>query len=716
MRLSIIWIIFRKEITEALRDRVTMFVLIGLPLLLYPLGLLTTIGVTQHFAAVEDRQVSNVAVWGVGAAPLFDWLTPTNHQLKLERWENIPATLRSELEAGRLEPAVKTNLPTREVNLGIGLGQRQVPTAPPPEDSVLRAAREVVTGKQADAVLIVWPGFDADLQQHSMGRVSVYYDSVIPKSAQAWSRLSGQLEGLRKHLLKERLRERSLPKGFITALDVRGDNVAPIQRQISNVSAQIMPFIIIVLALLGGLMAAADMAAGEKERGTMQTLLCAPVRSFEIVAGKFLAVWSVSLVSALANIVGLGFMIWRITAQLQVQLIGFGMLVAVCGLLLTATWTIAALFLAVAALARDMKDAGNFLSGTAIAVLLPLSATVLPGVELDAWTCCVPLLNLCLLIRTLMISQAAGPLIFLTLLSSLAYAGLALALAARVFGREQILLGGAFSWRSFLQGDRQRPVVATPGFVLALFPVVAVGLFYVSLALMEQGAQIMLLGTQYGVLLLPVVALAVARKFPLAQTFSLRWPNWRSLVGAVLIGLTASVGLAGLVMRLAPPPDSLLRELAEFLKLGSAPLWQLWLVIALTPALCEEAFFRGLMLSGLRRWGPGAAIGITALLFGLLHGSIYRLLPTFLLGLVLGYAVWRSGSLYCSILIHALNNGLIATLIWSGGGKDLANQSFPWSLTLGALAIMGIGLALLTGPKPRAALRGSDAEGVGGGG
>ena len=56
---------------------------------------------------------------------------------------------------------------------------------------------------------------------------------------------------------------------------------------------------------------------------------------------------------------------------------------------------------------------------------------------------------------------------------------------------------------------------------------------------------------------------------------------------------------------------------------------------------------------------------------------------------------------YCSILIHVLNNGLIATLVWSSAGKDLDVQAIPWSLTLGALAVMGIGLALLTGPKPR---------------
>jgi len=333
-------------------------------------------------------------------------------------------------------------------------------------------------------------------------------------------------------------------------------------------------------------------------------------------------------------------------------------------------------------------------------VMLPVAASLLPGIELDSWTSCVPLLNLSLLIRALLTGGVATGLIFLTLVSSLAYAGLALMMAARAFGREQILLGGPISWRWLLRGDTRRPAAPTPGLVLLLFPVVLVILFYLSLSLMKYGTLVMLLVTEYGTLLLPAVGLAVARKFPLAQTFSLRRTHWRSLLGSVLIGLTAAVGVAGLVLRVAPPPDSMLRELQQLLQLGAkpAPLWELWLVLAITPALCEETFFRGLMLSGLQRWGPWAAIGISALLFGLLHGSIYQLLPTFILGVLLGYAVWRSGSLYCSIAIHALNNGLIATLVWANAGKEFGVQTVPWSLTLGALAVMTVGLALL---RPR---------------
>src|SRR5258707_972440 len=146
--------------------------------------------------------------------------------------------------------------------------------------------------------------------------------------------------------------------------------------------------------------------------------------------------------------------------------------------------------------------------------------------------------------------------------------------------------------------------------------------------------------------------------------------------------MSASVALAGFVLRWTPPPESMLREMRELLRLGSdtISLWKLIPLIAITPALCEETLFRGLLLSGLRRWGPWSSIGMTALGFGLLHGSIYRLMPTFILGVILGYTVWRSRSLYCSMIIHCLNNGLVAVVAWSSQGQDVDIKSVPCSL------------------------------------
>ena len=703
MRPGIIWTIFRKEITEALRDWVTLLVLVGLPIVIYPLTAAVMVMVMEHQVAMEDRRIVNVALWGVGAAPLVGWLTPTNNQLKLERWRGIPASLQAELEAGRLQPPTDTHPSSEPFDLRFGLGSLPALPNAVPEDAVLRAAREVVTGRQADAVLIVWPGFDDALQQQALGRVSVYYDSVMPDSALAWSRLSDQLGRFRRHLIKERQRARGLPEGFVTGLEVHEDNVAPIRRQAGDVIGKVLPILLILLSAVGSMMPAADMTSGEKDRATMQTLLCAPVHSLEIVAGKFLAAWAIGVIGTALNVASLSFTLWRVAATAHVHLAAFGTLAAVLGLLLPATWTIAAVFMAVGALARDAKDAGNFHASMLLVVIGLLATTLLPRVELSSWTSFAPLVNLALLIRALLVGNVAVHLIFLTLLSSLAYAGLALALAAWVFGREQILLGSPVSWRMLLRGDVRRPAAPTPGLVLTLFPFTLAGFLYAGLALSQQGLVTILMATQYGVLLLPVVLVAVARRFPLTQTFSLRWPHWRSLLGSVLIGLAASTAVGGLVSRFVRIPDEFQSEFLKLLQLGdnSTPLWMLWLVLAFTPALCEEAFFRGMMLSGLRRWGPWAAIGISALLFSLLHGLFSQLLPSFVLGLVLGYTVWRSGSLYCSILIHILNNGLIATLIWSSHGKDLATKSIPWSPTLAALGIMAIGVALLKAPKPR---------------
>src|SRR4030095_10357313 len=129
------------------------------------------------------------------------------------------------------------------------------------------------------------------------------------------------------------------------------------------------------------------------------------------------------------------------------------------------------------------------------------------------------------------------------------------------------------------------------------------------------------------------------------------------------------------------------------------PFWIIWLVIALAPAICEELLFRGFILSGFRTLGAAPAIGASALLFGVAHASIYRLLPTFFLGLLLGIVVWRTGSIFCSIIIHAINNGLLATLTASPelartiGLSDQA-ESLPWTPTLVGSALPRSALSL----------------------
>ncbi|MEI7732362.1 MAG: ABC transporter permease subunit/CPBP intramembrane protease [Verrucomicrobiota bacterium] len=703
MRPHILWTIFCKELRDALRDRLTLAVVILLPMLLYPL-MITGLGKIQSVqAASQEEKASRIAVWGTLSDAQIKQLKGTNNVI-FEHWIGARKAIRNGLESGQLQPppSDETNAPVK----GVAKSARSVKEAPV-ENEVLQAAREVVTLRKVEAVLILWPGFKEALADEGLGKVAVYYDSVLPTSQKASDRLNQALWDFRRALLVERERTHGLKEGFITGVDIRWFNVAPAKRRAASALGALLPFVLIMLSASGSLTAALDLTAGEKDRATMQTLLCAPVHSLEIVGGKFLAIWTVSLLAALANLVSLVATMSRVSSQ--IDLTGMSPLTCLLAfiMLLPATFMISALFLAVATLARDVKDAGNFLGATLSLLLMPMMATLLPGVELNAWTAFVPLVNLSLLIKAIFLAEAKPEVMFLALASSLTYATLAILLAARVFGQEQILLGGRGSLASLFRRNRDGAALPGPSVSLTLFAATLVLVFYGSLLLEKAGIVTTVLVTEYGFYLLPVALLAWWMRYPERTTFSLGKPSLRGLAGAGLIGLSAWAIIAGLAFRLLPPPDSLVEALKKVVLLEDAnsPLWAAWLVVAATPAICEELFFRGLVFAGLRRFGTWPALLISSLLFALAHASIYRLLPTFLLGLLLGFVLIRTGSIFCCMLLHLLNNGLAVTLARHPalaekmGFQDSA--PVPWTITLIGFALVLAGLWLLPKSEKR---------------
>jgi len=710
MRVDLVRTIVVKELTETLRDRRTLLMMVVLPVLLYPM-IIMGFGKLQESTreATEGRQ-SRVAVWGSAPAGLRDALAGES-KLKVEAWANAPRDVKDGLERGTLtRPPLSTKTdaggagasgrsggPGRSRGFGGGAAESASP--------VLDAARTAIVDRRVDAVLVVWPDVASAVAEGRAGRVSIYFDSVREDSAEAQRRVFERVTEFRQSLVRERQRQRGLDEGFAVGLDLRSTNVAPESRRTGQLLGLILPFMLVTMSLLGGFYPAIDLTAGEKERGTMQTLLCAPLRSIEIITGKFLAVWIVSLIAALANVLSLGATMMRILPGGQVS-VAPSTFALTFVMLLPVTFFITAVFLALAAFAKDFKDGQNFLTPVYMLLALPAGVTMLPGIELNGWTAFVPVVNIALLIKALLISEATADLVFLVLTSSAAYALLALLLAARVFEREQVLLGGRESVRSLLGFERNSGVGPSPTFALTAFAVVLVLTFYGSLLLQRAGTVTMLLVTEYGFFLLPTLLLMVAFGFPVKATLSLRRPPVLGLLAAVLIGCSAWAFVGGVLIRLLPPPDSLVKALEKVLLLDGQPtsLWVVWLLIAVTPALCEEFFFRGVVLSGLRKLGMVPAILVCALLFGLAHSSIYRLIPTMFIGGLLTWLVWRSGSIWCGIVGHALNNGVAATLVFNKGLGDFfgaSTQAFlGWPLTLAGTVVLGVGVLMLMKVKP----------------
>jgi sodium transport system permease protein len=687
IRLRIIATIWKKELRETLRDRRTLFMMIVLPVLLYPLLFTGLSRLAESESEATRVRPSIVAVWGPMPQRLEHELA-SRSTLAIQPWLGAPEDVRRDLGAGRLKPPPTRIVDSRQVDRRNPDEQSRVEELPNP---VLAAARELIASRRADAVLVIWQGSDA---------IAVYFDSVRQDSQVALGRVRRALEAYARQVVKP-------------AFDLASRDVAPPSRQAGRVIGAILPLMLVTLCIAGGLYPAIDLTAGEKERGTMQTLMCAPVLPAEIIVGKFLTVWTITMTSALANVVSLAMTLTRMLPVdgAAVPVSSYALTTA---MLVPVTLLTSAVFLALAVFAKDFKDGQSLLTPVYMALALPAMVTVLPTIELNAWTTFVPIVNIALLIKSLLLSEARAELVFLTLVSSAVYAALGLSLAVHVFRREQILLGARESVRNLFAADdaassrRRAARVPSPGLALLLFSLALVAAFYGSLALESRGIIVTLLAMQLGFFLLPLIVLTAALRLDVRETFSLRRPRLVLLVASAVLGLTAWTFASGVLLRLAPPPETLVKALERIFMIGDKPmpLWMIWLVVGIMPGVCEEALFRGFILSGLRPLGPTAAIGISALLFGLAHASIYRLLPTFFLGILLGIVVWRTGSLLCSITMHAINNGFIGTLTQSPDvvralGLREGADALPWPQTIAGSSITLAALLLILAMSAR---------------
>ena len=233
----------------------------------------------------------------------------------------------------------------------------------------------------------------------------------------AHGRIVDALDDARDAIVAQRERARGLPEGFADPITLERRNTSSAVRRSGQLLGSLLPYILLTLSVLGGMYAAVDLTAGEKERGTMQTLLVAPIRPSEIVVAKFLAVWLLSMLSLVANLASLSLTVSRLLPA-NLPGVGAGNLLLAMAVLVPVTLTTSALFLALASFARDFRDGQTMLTPVYMAVALPAGVVALPTIELNAWTAFVPIVNVTLLIKALFLREASTDLVFLTLLSA----------------------------------------------------------------------------------------------------------------------------------------------------------------------------------------------------------------------------------------------------------------------------------------------------------
>ncbi len=701
MNLHNVKLVYAREMRDQLRDRRTLFLIAVLPLLLYPLLGMSFFQLSQFLR----NNASKVLVLGEEQLAEMDWL---------------PVLLRDDSFAPTWFDNPDEQKALQLVRPQELWGDGDVPTG----ERLLEAARQAIEQGQVQVVLYFPEGFDKSLEtarQALMNRetlppgqiaevpeAEVISNSTNEKSRIAQLRVDAVLRDWRVAVTQTNLRDSHVPLDATTPFQVRQQDVAHEQQRTAAIWSKILPFILFIWALTGAFYPAIDLCAGEKERGTLETLLVSPAERREIVWGKLLTIMTFSIVTALLNLSSMGLTAKFILAQFQeiaslpgAKGLALPPLVSVIWLVI-ALLPIAAFFsamcLACAAFARSTKE-GQYYLMPLLLVIMPLMMLPLsPGVELNLGNSLIPVTGVVLVLRAVIEGQYwevvryLVPVVGVTLGCCL----LAIRWAEDQFNRESVLFRESERldlgrWIAHMFRDRADTPTLAQG--LLCIAVVLIVQFFVNLSLSAKAgmgsdfvslAQ-MLFISQVVCIALPVGLMTLLFTRRPARTLLLdKLPRFSHVVAAILLALLVfPLGhqVGQWVQQLYPFSAEVRQQIMALEQtLGSAPNWWLpFVLIGLLPAVCEEIAFRGFVLSGLRHLGhKWWAISISAIAFGMAHFILQQKISAAAVGLVIGFIAVQTSSLIPCMLFHAIFNSLTLVLAKIAPEFEKLVADYPW--------------------------------------
>jgi sodium transport system permease protein len=723
MRWTIIRLIWARELRDQLRDRRTVLMIVALPVLLYPLlgfavlrlaqgflGKASTVGIVRGPGKSPDFPSAGT---GVDTAAPLAWLSllPAGPDGPVSRVAGTLSLVEAHqtldypplVQDGQLAPAYQETADK--------LLKLQVELVEPSE------AEALLADKKVDVLLLAPPSFLSRLARGEAPPLTIKLRDNDTRSRQAAARLGLLLESWRRDLKKVRLARHGLPGSFDEVFELhQGGQVQSSGKSFFEIILKVFPFLLVMWSLAGALYPAVDLCAGEKERGTMETLLISPAGREEIVLGKFLTIWVFSAGTSLLNLASMGLSTWLMGPSLPHGSFSPQALLWCVVLVLPLSAFFSAISLAIGAYARSTKEGQYYLMPLFLITMPLIFLTLAPGVELNALYSMVPVTGVGLLMQRLMTAPSLDQVPWLYFVPVLApiilYSWLALRWAIDQFQREEVLFREAERldiglWLRRLFRDKEP--APTPGQALFCFGLLLL-LRWLSLNLGASSA----LPVRSSVIDLAFVAapplfMALLLTTRPRSSLNLRLPRAPYLLAAALLLPLAELARHALT-RLPGLLEVLQNHQAHITAAYGGPdrglAWLGYLLsLAVLPGVCEEIAFRGLVLNGLRRrFQPWTAVLLSSFFFAVYHTNVFAAAPLFVLGLVLGILAINSGSIWPGALLHVG----CRLLLLSGPllpAAELAGLSLPdmrlLLLLAGSVLCAALAAALLWHLRPR---------------
>lgn len=634
MRTKIVKQIFKKEMIDILRDKKTIFMMIILPLLLYPILMVGASSIMSMSINKMEQTTVNIAFNNNPSDNLINILNKTNEY-----------------------DEAKVNI------------------------IKVDDYKEALDNETLDAYVEI--NENNDIQSYK-----IYTNSSKNNSYTAEKRIKEALDEYKEEIVEMNLAQEGLDaQKTLEPITYETLDIAKNEEIAGNILGQILPFILIIGVLLGSIYPAIDVMAGEKERGTLETLFTLPISNLELVMGKYMAVSFCAVVTAFLNIISIlisiGFM--TLTAGIAnemgmpkfdfTQMIFPGIITMICiGLF---AMVVSAISMCVCSLAKSFKDAQNYITPVMLIIMIPSYVSMIPNIELDGFTSTIPVVNISLLIKSVLSFKFDLNLIAIVFVSNFAFMILSVLLLSKMFNSEEILFGNNRSF-SFLEkrSNIKKGTMPTISDGAILYAVGLVLLIYVGSLVQLKFKMAGLAITQVMIICLPFL-FAYYIKTDFKKTFSLQKVNLKQILGGILIWMGGFVLInliTQITLYLFPQNMEVAEALTDAIIIKDNLVLNL-AIVALMPAICEEIFFRGFIFTSFKgKSSSKIAIITSGILFGFMHMDFLRIIPTSILGIIFAYTVYKSESIFIAMILHFINNS-IAVLVSHYPNSELVKMS-----------------------------------------
>lgn len=671
-------LLLKKELLDVFRDKKAIIMMVLVPILLYPLIFFGSMAVMTMIQSNMEEGEYKVAIVASDDGALKSAVEKHNENAKVEAREK--AETESTDQGNSSDDSVSQKNSASTSANGIATDVLTLVDAPSGD------YQEALQNEELDAYVTS--------SKDSSGKTvyEVYYVSSITNSSYAAGIVRDVVDELSREESKEKIQAAGLDADLImNPVVYESEDLASSEQSAGSILGMILPFLLVLSLLMGTMYPAIDVTAGEKERGTLETLLTLPVSNREIIFSKFFTVAIIGIISALLNIVSIAFMgIYMIRLMgdamdsMGISFAGIDIGKFIPAIIFTVlailafSLFISAVTMCITSLAKSYKEANNYITPLMLVVMLTGYIGFIPNIELTHTMALVPVANICLMIKNLLLFKVEYKLVAVVLMSNVLYAIVAVLILSRIYDSENVLFDeGKFSLKLFeRRSNMKKGGVPTTGDAWFMVVFVMFAYLYLGSVLEMKYGFGGIFGIQMIIFVLPLLYVLYTKR-SILQTYSFRKTKLMNFVAALFMGCgTMLIGiiLTSFVSMLFPTEaemvsSGLMNELMSDNELLT------FAVVALTPAICEEMLFRGFLFSAFRgRYKIVVSVLLTAVIFGVYHMSIVRFFTTALLGAALAVIVYYSDSIFPAMMMHAINNGIAVLQMYH---PDTMENVFP---------------------------------------